>query len=383
MYDGGVFALDSSVYWAAETAIDEYLYDYPGPFDWDIRPVRDVVTQAVGNPRPKWIDEWATLESAHQPSLPDIRPELACLHLCGMFDFVASSQADAWNLASASGRGDHYLVLDAVDHSWAPLTRAGRTRGAEGMRAFLDRYNQPIREFLDAVFERNTAALPRVRWRPYADAEWRTETTWPPAASTEATYWALVGPGRAPALKTQAPDSTTVVSWTHDPESPVPSKSIPFHHLTLPPDFVDLPGRSDVATFVAEPLTAPLTLVGQATAECTLRSSSESTHLFARLFDVDPGGSWFEIAFGRRAARGPWPRDVTVRLSPLGYEVARGHRLAVVMSSSLFPRFALDQGTDGNSWHEWSPRPAIQEVAIGGPGGLRLKVRVWCDEREG
>ena len=97
----------------------------------------------------------------------------------------------------------------------------------------------------------------------------------------------------------------------------------------------DIPGQS--ATFVTAPLDEPLTLIGSATVEVRIVTEAPDVTLFAKLVDVSPDGAGSVlpnrlVAPVRLDAGGD--QTVTVVLPAVVREIAAGHRLAVVLSTT-------------------------------------------------
>ncbi|GGS71426.1 MULTISPECIES: alpha/beta fold hydrolase [Streptomyces] len=100
---------------------------------------------------------------------------------------------------------------------------------------------------------------------------------------------------------------------------------------------LDFPGQ--YAAFESEPLTGDLQITGSPTVTVRVRSTSDDAVLFAKLYDVAPGGTGRQVlpaqlvtplrVTGARAGK-----DVTVTLPAIDHEVAAGHRLRVVLSST-------------------------------------------------
>lgn len=119
----------------------------------------------------------------------------------------------------------------------------------------------------------------------------------------------------------------------------------------------DMPGQS--AAFTSAPLASALGVTGSASVRVRVTAPAGAT-LFAKLYDVDQGGSAtlpFQLAAPLRVAPSPAGRVVTVRLPAIDYNVAAGHRLRLVLTTTDFA-------------YATSPAPAVYRVALAGPGVL-------------
>ncbi|WP_042395438.1 alpha/beta fold hydrolase [Streptacidiphilus carbonis] len=100
---------------------------------------------------------------------------------------------------------------------------------------------------------------------------------------------------------------------------------------------VDFPGQS--AEFSSQPLTRSLRITGSPTVRIHVRADSDDAVLFAKLYDVAPGTGGARVlpsqlvtplrVTGARAGA-----DVLVRLPAVDHQVAAGHRLELVLSST-------------------------------------------------
>jgi predicted acyl esterase len=292
----------------------------------------------------------------------------------GLYDFSVAAQFRSWRIAQQGSEGVHYLVMDAVDHSWRALPHSTDDVGSmEPLPRFLDRYNEPLRDFLAAAFAGSRFDQQAVRWRAGTGSTWSEAPSWPPPEAETHTWWAT---GRADdpvgELAPAPPDHLGEAPWRHDPESPVPSRGNAFHELAERSDQADLTNRPDVVQFETSAFATGLALAGDAVVHVDLRFQGQWAHLFAVLLDVSAQGVTREIRAGRRLVVGPDGAATTLELGPIAYDLPAGHRLGLRFSSSLFPRHALDSGCSSVCWSTWSPVPSERAVVLGGPTGARL-----------
>jgi predicted acyl esterase len=93
-------------------------------------------------------------------------------------------------------------------------------------------------------------------------------------------------------------------------------------------------GRDDAYTWTGAPVTQQTTLAGLPRLALTVTSSTGSASLFAYLYDVDPAGTGLLMSvtpYTATSARTPTP--VTFPLSPVGWTLAAGHRLGLVIDT--------------------------------------------------
>jgi uncharacterized protein len=386
----GVLLLEMTAGLAFEAWIDEALYDCVGGLDWTVRPLADIVARAHDGRRPVALDDLALGRAAG--AAPSGRVgTIPALHLAGYWDPVHRDTIAGWRRACTAGRAPQYLVLDTTDHCWTELREPGAPfddpfRSQRAMAGFLDGYLGPLVPFFDGFLrEASGPHVAPVRWR-LAKVGWFEGGRWPPAGSRPA-VWTLSAPpdsGTGQLVPgTGRVQLTGAVEWPHDPGDPVPSLVHPWYQLVDPPDEAAGPGRPDVASFVSDPLTAPLDLAGPAQLVAWIESSAPSTHLFAKVLDLAPDGTARRVMDGAAAVAGPWPARVALLLGHAGYRMLAGHALRLDLASSAFPRYELHPGTSATPWTATQFARSEQRLLLGGapaptlqcfvlPGGAAL-----------
>ena len=229
---------------------------------------------------------------------------------------------------------------------------------------------------------------------------WRDEREWPPARTTNVTYYL----GTGGTLTTQEPsDADPPASYTHDPEHPVPTiggavtgfltlapplegssaqASIPlrsrfrsvvadggFHQKEEPgllgagPPYPVLADRDDVLVFQTPPLEQDLEITGSITVNLWVSSSAVDTDYTAKLVDVYPpnedypGGYHLNLVDSIQRARYRDGYDapelttpgetyeVSIALPPVSNLFKAGHRVRLDVAGSNFPRFDVNPNT--------------------------------------
>lgn len=356
--------------------------------DWSRRPLADAVEEwfaTVGERSPSY-DLW-------MPHPVDLRrfpdghpfdaPPVPVLQTIGWFDNCAPWQwADIDTINSRPGWAQgQYLLIEAIDHENHDLARPGEDHSGDASvrAAMMPRYLGPAVEFFD-IFLRGAGRpddLPRVRWTLAGRDEVRVAAAWPPPESE-----ALVLHPRADGTLGDAPDpGASTSTWTHDPSDPVPSPvGNAFAFLAEHPDERWLATRDDVLTFDASPRDTPLLLAGPIALHATIASSGPEMDLFARLVDVAPDGEAHLIARGQLTLLdASAPTAVVVDLGHAGYALPTGHALRLTLASSDAPEFVPAPGTGEHRWLAVSRERNEQRIALGGPDGACLTLRVLPD----
>ncbi|MBI2408716.1 MAG: CocE/NonD family hydrolase [Gemmatimonadetes bacterium] len=193
---------------------------------------------------------------------------------------------------------------------------------------------------------------------------WRTFTAWPPAeAVTKSLYVQANG-----VLSFDAPTTTGNDSFISDPAHPVPYRNRPIEPtyfakgsgwpVWLAEDQRFVKDRSDVLSWMTEPLAADLVLAGDVTARLHVSTTGSDADWIGKLIDVYPedyapnsklGGFELMVANDvfrsrfRESLEKPKPMvpnqvtPITIDLHTQSYRFLKGHRVMVQVQSTWFP----------------------------------------------
>jgi hypothetical protein len=209
--------------------------------------------------------------------------------------------------------------------------------------------------------------------------EWRDEDEWPLKRAKETRYLLQSG-GHANSasgdgvLSTKAariePPAEPSDTFVYDPANPVPTVGGPlccdWEHLAPGPrDQKDVEARPDVIVYSTPPLDEDLEVTGPVTLDLFAKSSAVDTDFTAKLVDVAPDGTAFNLTEGILRARyrestESDPKPITpgqvyeykIDLWSTSNVFLKGHKIRLEVSSSNFPRFdrnlntGKDAGTD-------------------------------------
>lgn len=299
------------------------------------------------------------------------RTTVATLHVAGFWD--QEDPRGQWSIYRAMERSDpdglSMMVAGPWNHgSWrspgnmvgdVPIPVESGTEFRRDIEAPFFRY------WLHGQGER-----PRFEARVFQSGSWawRSYANWPPAAARPTRLW-LHADG---ALRfTEPPRGEACRSYVSDPAAPVPYRKRP-----IGATFGDrawgwweaadqrfLGERSDVLSWVSEPLTQDLTVTGLLAAQLMASSSGTDSDFVVKLIDVFPGDyaartgssntalNGFQLPIAMEVRRGRW-LDSFERARPLVPNRVRawdvplrdhdhvfraGHRIMVQVQSSWFP----------------------------------------------
>ena len=245
------------------------------------------------------------------------------------------------------------LIIGPWTHTDPGLVATGTRDGIAWLRAHLLGDGRLVRESNVRVFVTGEAV----------DGRWRNLDSWPPPGTTPQRLW-LADDGRLSEVEPgSAPGGDR---YRYDPTDPTPSLGGPVLLSRAPVvDNRALEARDDVLTYTTEPLPHALEAIGPVSVELFIRASEPYFDVFARVCDVDAGGtSWNvcdaldRVAPGRfeQLADGSW--RVTFALWPIAHRFAAGRRIRLQVSSGAHPRYARNPGTGDD------PNVATRLVAV-------------------
>lgn len=264
-----------------------------------------------------------------------------------------------------------HLVVGPWDHSSDPDVIPDYDFGPEARR---DHHAAEI-SFFARHLKKDTAADPPAPVRIFVMGknEWRDETSWPLDRAVDTKFYLQSG-GNVHggwvrgALATDEPEDESPDRFTYDPLNPVPTwggaNSGPARVLPGrrgPRDQQITLYRDDVLVYESEPLESPLEITGPLKLVLFAASSAVDTDFTAKLMDVAPDGNARLLSDGVVRARYRNGMDHANFLTPgeptrfeidlwsTSNEFQTGHRLALAISSSNFPRLSRNLNTGGDN----------------------------------
>ncbi len=291
------------------------------------------------------VEDPAFWTRIHRP-IDYARMKTPMLHLTGWFDVALTGTVE--NYAALQAHPSQWLVIGPWCHGGA---LAGELEGESfGPRASGDAFGVPMlmKRFFDAFLSGDEHAMdgvPRVQYFQMGENAWREADAWPPKESREAPLY-LSGNGLLSAV---APDVDTLrMRYDYDPDAPFPAEYEDEQSRRVLSDQRALLSRPDALAFRTEPLARPLPLTGRLRARLFAQSSAPDTDFACVVYDEAPDGTARKLAQGLTRARfrdgsrsAPLAPDrveaFPIELGPIARTLEIGHRLTVVVTSSLYP----------------------------------------------
>jgi len=314
-------------------------------------------------------EQWKRTDFIHHRD----KVRIPMFQIGGWFDMFAKGTINTFvylqNQGREGARGNQKLWMGPWAHSAlnGDLAFPGE-RGLEGgfgdeMRwfdAWLKGAKNGIREEPPVTYYHMAAAR---KGEVSPKNELRTASAWPPAS--RATNYYLMPDGGLGLKAPTAANSAT--AYKHDPSNPVPTigganynNSPQQYPITVGPvDQRPLKERTDYLRFQTAPLTEDVTIQGQVLFKLWAATDGPDTDFMVKLVDVYPDGYEAVILDSTLRARyrkGREARDVvmmkpnqpeqmTIDLWSTSLTFEKGHRIAVHISSSNYPRFEVNPNT--------------------------------------
>ena len=370
-YQSGLFRHDILTAWAMGNAGREIKADYLESCRY--RPHVEVDKALWGGELP-WYRDWVTNTHSGDSYWKEgfwkfmlDAPRKLKVPVCiveGWYDHHLGSALESFKNLSPKSAAHSRLIIGCWNHGFMPCAQGKVQEHLEN-----NEVHQVLDWFGETLLEKKTPAR-RVDWYVVGEDAWRSWSDIP-ACRTELAFYLDAGKKR---LAGKAGEDAEI-SYQYDPEDPVMSHGAEalfasfkeVGSLEQPePDY-----RPDVVSFTSEPLERSVTLLGEAKAELFVKSTAEDTAFTAKLMEVTPEGKAYNIrgSIATLAYEEPYVpgnvRKVTVSMWAAAYQVQRGSRLRLDISSSDFPQYAVHPNLPGIWSEQDSTRTATQTILIG------------------
>ena len=353
-YEYGAFDLYGALWWThtnakkkADLLVAPKTLSYPRGLEK--LPLADVDRAVFGRTDPiyqRWlrrttIGDWLGFD--HLDRLAD--SQVPALHVSCWLDREGIGTKLAWEAMRRAGRKDQWLVYGPWTHAFDTATQIEKEDDEPNAPYDLDGL---ILRFFDTYLKGRTVGMDEI---PRAQAfitganRWVSLDGWPSSTSALRTLYL------APGSLQNAPGLSGASVYTYDPMRD--RKSLDPPSTTR----VGLPPEGTYAFFQGPIVDRATAIAGPFEVRLFFKSSAKDTDLFTTLVDVAPSGEMRRIgqtgklrAAYRDGLSSPSllkpGRVATALLRPgdAAHEIAKGHRLGLLIESSLFPRYARNLG---------------------------------------
>ena len=332
------------------------------------------------------IDQWPMHHKIKVPGL----------HSAGWFDHVSSGQYEAYQRIRDLGATEearngqrlfvgpwyHLLLGTGAEHRRYGNWDFGESADVKVVDHHLRFFDLHLKNIDDGISEEKP-----VRIFLMGENRWLDLDDWPPPEAN-IVKWHLDSTGNAHGLRgngiltREKPNSTSADKLVYNPDDPVPTCGGQiFWNMDKrgPLDQRHLLERDDVLFYQSTPLAQPLTVIGDISLDLTIASDVDDTDIIAKLCVIEKNGSVTCIVVGsfRCSYREGWdkrvplehgsPTRLQLRLGQLAYKYPAGSRIALIITSSDFPRIQPHTNTMAKPWTEVEQVIAHTQI-LHGPG---------------
>ncbi len=399
-HPGGAFSLESALFWAVGSRGQG---DRPVDFDDMERgfrgfPVIEADDRAIGDT--PFFNDWlihGELDGYWREIDGEERPRTLrapALLLAGWYDPFLPTQVDDFTRILLEGRPEVAAETRLIIGPWSHA-REIDLPGSSQELPYRRESIAPSIPWFDhqlGIATRTEAGMPRVRIYVMGENRWRDEDEWPLARIRYTDFYlhsagsanSASGDGRLSAV---APVSSEPAdAYIYDPERPVPSSGGavlgPRAGIKLQNE---VEARDDVLVYTTEALAQELEVTGPVRVILFVSTTSPATDFTAKLVDVHPDGSAYNLCDGiLRAKYTPGQEtEITIDLWPTSSVFLPGHRIRLEVSSSNYPRYDRNPNTGGDIPTATHSQAASQTVAHSAKSPSRLILPVIPRETVG
>jgi len=364
---------------------------------WRHLPLIDMMNKAQGppndwvgfvshEPRDPWWDQFGYVKDTDRFNVP-------ALHINSWYDFGVADTLKLFNQLrtnseTARARDNQFVIISPTVHcsseNATANTMVGERSVGDAQFDFWGTYLKWFDYWLKGI-DNGVTKMPKVQLYVMGRNQWRSENEWP-LARTQFTKYYFHSDGHAHSrfgtgtLSTSLPGNEPADVYVYDPKTPTPSVGGPLcctGTADAPSgvfDQSDVETRNDVLVYTTPVLKEGIEVTGPLSVVLYVSSAAPDTDFTAKLVDVYPDGSAFNIQESILRARYREGFDKKVWMKPGEvYEVkidlqatsnyfGPGHRIRLEISSSNFPRFDRNLNTGGNQYNETEWKEATNTI---------------------
>ena len=330
-----------------------------------------IVSTELGD---KWWDRFGAVRDSDRFDVP-------ALHMTTWYDPSIDDGLNLFkffqgNSVSPRARDNQFLIVGPRSHcnfGASEHTLIGNRDLGDARFDFRDLYVRWFDHWLKGI-ENGVTTIPKAQFYVMGANRWRREQAWPPPTAVSVRYY-LHSDGHANsrfgsgALSAVAPGGEPSDRYTYDPRTPVPSIGHTFGAALSgfaagAFDQSDVEMRNDVLVYSTPPLEKGLEIAGTSKVILYVSSSARDTDFTAKLVDVYPDGTAYNLqdtilraryreGYGKKVWMEPGSvYRLELNLRAVSNYFAPGHQVRLEVSSSNFPAFDRNLNTGGNNYDE-------------------------------
>lgn len=379
--ENGIPKLAAMKTWILESMVPDLLrrsYQDPEIFSEKMQRWADGMDQLAASYGDSWEDGWPLLEELgvaedfydiyglkaddgfwKETSIVHAYEDIhyPAIHLGGWYDSLLKSTIENYEQMSKTTDQPQRLIIGPWTHGAFGSMQGMRDFGIRASEHFLagkeDLTNLHLRWFDHWLKDKDTGLTEDAPVQLFimGSNEWRNEAEWPLKRANYTRYYfhsagnanTRFGDGR---LHVEKPTSSTADQFEHRPEVPVPTTGgKTMYHTNIssgPLDQRIIEERKDVLVYSTQVLEEAVEVTGPIHATLWVKSTAKETTFTAKLVDVAPDGTAYQLADG--VALAAFPDDETVvqvdiDLWATSNVFLPGHQIRVEIASSNHPQY--------------------------------------------
>lgn len=301
--------------------------------------------------------------------------DVPVLHVTGWYDFISTSALDSY-LSIVKGQSARNLPVnqELVVGPWIHdamingATQVGEVDFGESVKVGLTAHYKQAVNFFDKYLKDGSGqpAVNRVEFFEVGSNKWFRQESWPETKEWNLYLSSKTGANGAQGdgglSKAKAKKSLTD-KFTFDPDKPIPTLGgANIHFPFFGPiqgikDQTSLEKRKDMLIYTTDALTEDVRIFGKIKAQLFVSTSAVDADFTAKIVEVTPDGKANIIQEGIRRLSFAKTYQNKAELKPnsiaeleidMGYismRIAAGSKIRIEISSSNFPKYALNPGT--------------------------------------
>ncbi len=378
-HHNGAFRLEYAFGWISSMEQDMQRGEVPGRYDnyesfLELGPLSNINKKILHGQAPSWN------AFTEHPNLDDYWLE----EMCGVLPFIQPVTVPTLNVVGwydsedfygpikvyqkyeqTDEQGINHLVIGPWYHGGWSFSPQGRLLGAIDFGSntsewFRDKVHAPW--FAHWLKDKGELDLPEVLAFRTGENVWEEYETWPPVTGIEERKLYLHAGGRLAFVPPREAGSGAHDDYVSDPDKPVPYRHRPITYNGWPEWQLEdqrlADGRTDVLSYMSEPLEEDLTFAGEPIAHLFAATTGSDSDWIVKLIDVypqtyepEPYMSGFQFMVAGEVFRARYrnsyetpepviPGKVTayeISLRSRNHTFKAGHRIMVQVQSTWFP----------------------------------------------
>ncbi|WP_174614540.1 CocE/NonD family hydrolase [Virgibacillus ihumii] len=413
MYHNGAYGLGTAETWALESIVPDKLKRKYGSgtenYQKMIRKTADFMNHISEWYSYKPINEWTPLKELKvtdyffeqlELDLNDSHWDKASVfhrykemdvpayHVAGWYDSLLQSTLENYVEMDKQGNHQQKLIIGPWAHGDFKSVIGERNFGVHASEDWIDLENDLTGlhlDWFDHWLKNESSKIieePTVKLFVMGTNQWRNEQEWP-LARTQYTPFYLHSRGQANSrsgngtLSFAKPGEEAADSFIHNPEHPVPTNGggtlYDGVQTTGPQDQKAIENRDDVLVYTSEKLDKQLEVTGPVKVRLWAATDAPDTDFTAKLVDVFPDGTAFNLTDGivRARYRNGYTPEPDLNGEVVKYEIdlwatsnvfLPDHQIRIEIASSNFPRFDVNPNTGRTMLNSTETRPAQQTI---------------------